>query len=251
VKKKIFLRVKQKGIMFQLGNQKFRSPVDVDITQYKIDPILAQMRIYGISEYEIYTEEPSKIINKDNIKVIIVNSKTDEFDRLNSKIENLENLVYNLLEQNDEKDREQNNKSDVSLSKTEEKIVEEKIDTQPEPKSDSEIKVKKVKNKIKRRNIKKSKTVTISIRKPNIKEPPKVEKVKIAKVDKSESYDELKNKKVIIEELEDVEDVNIKLEGLGKDIEVFKPKTFNKKLIEKKPFEISSDVEMLKKYKKK
>jgi len=247
VKKKIFLRVKQKGVMFQLGNQKFRSPVDVDITQYKIDPILAQMRIYGISEYEIYTEEPSKIINKDNIKVIIVNSKTDEVDRLNSKVEKLENLIYNLLEQNDEKDREQNNKSDVSLSETEDKIVEEKnIDTPLEPKSDPEIEVKKVKNKIKRRNIKKAKTVTI--RKPNIKEPPKVEKVKIEKVE-SESYDELKNKKIIIEELENVEDV--KLEGLGKDIEVFKPKTFNKKLIEKNPFEISSDVEMLKKYKKK
>jgi len=233
--------------MFQLGKEKFRSPVDVDITQYKIDPILARMRTNGISDYEIFTEEPNKIIGSGKNKVIVIDSKTEELDRLNSKVEKLENLLFDLLEQNDKKNREQNNKDVDILPKVKDVVIKSE-EQKSEP--NEKIKIVKKPKKTKKKNIiREKKSITIPNPNPVVaKEPKKIESIRSEKKNKA---NEFKDKKIVIEELEDVKDINIKLDGLGNDTEMFKPKPFDKKMAVKKPFEISSDVEMLKKFKKK
>lgn len=273
MKKKVFLRVRQKGIMFQLGKNKFRSPVDIDVTQYKIDPLIYQMRMNGIDDYEIFTKKVGGVVKPDS-KIIILDSKTDDIDRLNSKVEKLENILFDLLNINKEKNGEQNNKSGNSLSKI------KKASPNLELKKDikSEIKIdKKEQNHKKKDDVIVKKTVNVIINKEakivkdikiksinNKKKKKKIKVINDIKV-KPVVYNQIKNKKkkinndidillkhkkVLIEELEDVKDTDIKLEKSDDD-KKFEPKPFNKIMIENKPFEISSDVEMLKNFKKK
>lgn len=239
MKNKIFLRIRQRGVLFRLSGREFRSPVDIDITQYKIDPILCQMKTNGITDYEIFTEETSKV-KASNSKIIVVDSKIDEIERLNLKVGKLENLVAQLIEQNKEKNREQNNKDDISQPESiENKLVEvEKIE--PE----LEIKPKKISNKIERikKKIKKHNERIINNKTFQVINKSVSNAVAITNNNNNENLD---NKKIIIEELELVDDVNIKLE----EKITFKPNDFRQPEIEK-PFKISSDVEMLKKFKK-
>lgn len=229
MRKRITLKVNQPGIMFKLNGNKFRSPVEVDITQMKIDPIIAQMRIYGIIDYEISTvDKNSKNIN-DQTKIIVVESKTDEIDRLNSRIDKLEDVLHKILDKEKEdnkisnvisdKDWEQNNNSN--------KVKTEKV-------------TKPVKKKIEK--IKQKKVIVNSIQ-PKIVEGKPVEN------------EELYNKKIIIEELEDIniDDIEENIINIEEKIQEpeyeFKVKDF-KYEENVQPFQISQDIENLKKFKK-
>ena len=229
--KKIILKVRQSGLMFNLNGQKFRSPVEIDISHMKIDPIISQMRSHGIMDYEISTigditklvKSKSKDKNVENSKVIIIETNNDDINKLNLKIEKLEYMLNEIIDKNKddnkEKEWEQNNKDVISLSNDDEKqnddieidpnkkVIIEEIINNPEPK-------------------------------------------KICVDNSTPIEDKLSNKKVIIEELEDIDDVDIKIETkIESKIEEFKIKDFKYEEINE-PFKLSSDIEKLKKYKK-
>ena len=117
MKKKIILKINQKGIMFNLVGKKFRSPVEVDVTHMKIDSIISQMRSHGVTDYEISTKGATKSSkNKDKndskTKIIVIENRNDDIDKLNCRIEKLEYKLHELLnknECNEKKEWEQNN----------------------------------------------------------------------------------------------------------------------------------------------
>jgi TolA-binding protein len=215
--KKIILKVRQSGLMFNLNGKKFRSPAEIDITHMKIDPVIGQMRSYGITDYEISTIENTVDLlkNKNNFKskIIIIESKNDEIDHLNSRVERLEKVLHKLLDQNkdnnsnnNKKEWEQNNKDISSLQKDE-------------------------------------------IDKPTIEEIVDVHESKCHSIgsNKLSNIDtELLNKKIIIEELEETEDIEIELNSKKNE---FKTKDFHYEEI-KDSFQLFSDIENLKQYKK-
>ena len=61
--KKIILKIKQKGLMFNLGKNKFRSPVDIDVTYTNLNSIISQLKSNGIIDYEINTFGKDDIVN--------------------------------------------------------------------------------------------------------------------------------------------------------------------------------------------
>jgi len=218
MKKKIILKIKTKGMMFHLGKHKFRSPATVDVTNLKIDPIISQLKLMGINDYEISTTGGiTNSAEKDKSKIIIIENKND--DILNSRIEKLENIIHKILSQekedknkkkDEEKEWEQNNKYVVNLSK------------------------------------KKDKHGSVE---PNKK--PVIEKIINKSKTKNNVEDELSNKKIVIEELEEaeysnIESINIELKS---QIKEFKTKDFNYEEINE-PFKLSTDIEKLRKYKK-
>lgn len=123
--KKIFLKIRNPGIMFQLGNKKFRSPAEIDVTHLKVDNIISQMKIYGITDFEITTNEvPKPTDKKQTSNVIIIDSNDPEIEKLNLKISQIEKVLKELLNQNK---REQNNVESK-------KIKETQIEVKPEVK---------------------------------------------------------------------------------------------------------------------
>ena len=128
--KKIFLKIKNPGIMFKLGNKKFRSPVEIDVTHLKVDNIISQMKTYGIIDFEITTNEistSSKEKNKSNI------TYDKEIEKLNLKIDQMEKVLKELLNQNK---REQNNIESKKIKETQIDIkpeVKPKIQSQSQP----------------------------------------------------------------------------------------------------------------------
>lgn len=95
--------------MFNLGKNKFRSPVDIDISNLKIDPIISQLKTMGIDDYEIETIGGEELTNstKNNSNIIIVDDRIEDINKLNSRIDDLESLLHNHI--NKENEREQNN----------------------------------------------------------------------------------------------------------------------------------------------
>lgn len=146
--KKIFLKIKNPGIMFQLGNKKFRSPVEIDVTHLKVDNIISQMKTYGITDFEITTNEisiPSK--EKQKLNVIIIDTDNKEIEKLNLKIDQMEKVLKELLNQNK---REQNNVESKKIKETQIEIkpevkipIKPKIQPQPQLQPVQEI-LKKV-----------------------------------------------------------------------------------------------------------
>lgn len=128
--KKIFLKIRNPGIMFQLGNKKFRSPAEIDVTHLKVDNIISQMKIYGITDFEITTNEISKPINKKKTpNVIIIDSNDSEIEKLSLKIDQMEKVLRELLNQNK---REQNNVESKKIKETQIEIKPEvKIPVKP------------------------------------------------------------------------------------------------------------------------
>lgn len=235
--KKIILKVKQTGLMLNFNGKKFRSPVEIDITSSKIDPIISQMRSCGISNYQISTiEDVSNFtndkLNKEKTKVIIIDNKNDDkINKLNEKIENIEYMLHEILNQNrcDKKEREQNNKdiNDINevLSKPSEKII----------KSEKPKIVKGEKPKL---------DVNLDIKKPKEKKIKKYKNISKKFVLNNNNTKNISSKKIIIEELEDFDNTNIELECKFFKIKNFKYEDMGE------PFKLSSDIEKLKKYKK-
>ncbi len=128
--KKIFLKIRNPGIMFQLGNKKFRSPAEIDVTHLKVDNIISQMKIYGITDFEITTNEVSKPTDKKQTpNVIIIDSNDPEIEKLSLKINQMEKVLKELLNQNK---REQNNVESKKIKETQIEIKSEvKIPVKP------------------------------------------------------------------------------------------------------------------------
>jgi len=217
--KKIILNVRQSGLMFTFNGKKFRSPAEIDITHMKIDPIISQMRSYGITNYEISTiENIIGLAKKESqTKVVIMESNNeDEINKLNSKVEKIEYMLHEILNQNKEKEWEQNNKDVIKTSNNKKQIDENNISKKP-----------KIEELIDEKTIK-----TKSDNKP-------------VSVEENENDLDFVNKKIIVEELEDIKDnINIEIDDV-----VFETKEFNYSEINE-PFKLSSDVEELSKYKK-
>lgn len=210
MKKKIILKVVQPGIMFKLNKKSFRSPVSVDITHLKIDNIVSQMRSLGIKDYEITTSDIKNIHeNVKNDKIIILESKSDDIDRLNFRINKLENMLHELIDQSCKDKKEIDREQNIKDIRSDEKMI-------------------------------------------------KPEKIKIETIiidnKKSDNTNEnilTENKKIEIEELEltEYEDIPEEDNIPEKDDFIFKPKPFKYKSVVD-PFEISSDIANLVKYKK-
>jgi len=136
--KKIFLKIKNPGIMFQLGNKKFRSPVEIDVTHLKVDNIISQMKTYGITDFDITTSEvsiPTKEKHKPN--VIIIDTDNKEIEKLNLKIDQMEKVLKELLNQNK---REQNNVESKKIKETQIEIKPEvKIPVKPKTQSQPQL----------------------------------------------------------------------------------------------------------------
>ena len=214
MKKKIILKINQKGMMFNLAGKKFRSPCTVDISHMKIDPIISQMRSYGITDFEILTYK-NKDKNDSKTKIIVIENRNDDINKLNCRIEKLEYKLHELLnknECNEKKEWEQNNKDVVSLS------FEEKDNSE-----NNELNKKPIIEEI--------------INKPE----PKIKNSEEIKIEHNPEGEP--SKKIIIEELEEIEDIDIELEP--QKIKKFKIKDFHYEEI-KKPFELSPDIEKLK-----
>jgi hypothetical protein len=128
--KKIFLKIKNPGIMFQLGNKKFRSPAEIDVTHLKVDNIISQMRIYGVTDFEITTNEQSSVVKeKQKTNVIIIETKHDEIEKINLKIDEIEKVLKDLVNQNK---REQNNTESKKIKETDVEIKSDiKLQEQP------------------------------------------------------------------------------------------------------------------------
>jgi len=184
----------------------------------KIDPIISQMRSYGITNYEISTiENIIGLAKKESqTKVVIMESNNeDEINKLNSKVEKIEYMLHEILNQNKEKEWEQNNKDVIKTSNNKKQIDENNISKKP-----------KIEELIDEKTIK-----TKSDNKP-------------VSVEENENDLDFVNKKIIVEELEDIKDnINIEIDDV-----VFETKEFNYSEINE-PFKLSSDVEELSKYK--
>jgi hypothetical protein len=136
--KKIFLKIKNPGIMFQLGNKKFRSPVEIDVTHLKVDNIISQMKTYGITDFEITTNEISTSSKeKQKSNVIIIDTDNKEIEKLNLKIDQMEKVLKELLNQNK---REQNNVESKKIKETQIEIKPEvKIPIKPKTQSQPQL----------------------------------------------------------------------------------------------------------------
>ncbi len=138
--KKIFLKIKNPGIMFQLGNKKFRSPAEIDVTHLKVDNIISQMRIYGITDFEITTNEPKQINEKQKTNIIVIETRDNEIEELNLKINKIEKVLKDLLNQNK---REQNNIEFKKIKETEIEIKPD-IECRKQPSSQPQISSKNI-----------------------------------------------------------------------------------------------------------
>jgi len=223
MKKKIILKVTQPGIMFKLNKQKFRSPVSVDITYMKIDHIVSQMRLLGVKDYEIMTVGLENI--KDPIKknkVIILEGKSNDIDRLNSRINRLENILHELIDQSHKDKKEIDREQNIKDIRSDDKIIKSE-----------KIKIKTIKPEI------------------IIKESSVPSHIDNKKSDNINENILIENKKIEIEELElvEYEDVSEENDIPEKDAFIFKLKPFKYKSVVD-PFEISPDIANLIKYKK-
>jgi len=213
MKNKIILKITQKGVVFNFSGKKFRSPCGVDVTHKKIDSIISQMRTYGITGYEISTISDVKLSkNAKNNKTIILESRNDDIDRLNSRINKLENMLHELIDQSHTDKKEIDREQNIKDIRSDDKIIKSE-----------KIKIKTIKPEI-----------IIKECSGNTNENILIE-----------------NKKIEVEELElvEYEDISEENDIPEKDAFIFKLKPFKYKSVVD-PFEISPDIANLIKYKK-
>lgn len=136
------LKIKTQGIIKLPGVSERRTPADIDITKCNLNAILIELRKYGINDFVIENrrddykktninyKEPKEIRNEKNIKLNNKKSSPKQIEdnnEMKEKINNIEKLLENLIENQNNDNINLNTKSLNEKEEIEEELDEEFI----------------------------------------------------------------------------------------------------------------------------